>query len=165
MPNIELHGFLQGNEKTKLLDDLVQFATRLDEMEKLIKAALAGASYYDQVVLESYVSGSDDLKENPAPYLRIWATKQDELDDIVKRLDPLDIDIELPPLLTAFIYRKSTREKAQELLKGLRPVAGTDSDFDYEKGQLKPHGNGGADGDQGDGGSLMPPSTIPPGGA
>lgn len=126
MPNLELHGF--------------------DTISPVLRAKIRGlfedAPYYKEIVLSyqgSYVVNLHDYQK--APFIRVWATSQKEVDDIVRRLDPLDIDIELPPLLDKFILRRSERAKLIEKLKQMRPVAGTDPDFDYEKGELKPKGD------------------------
>ena len=118
MPNLEFHGF-----------DTISPLLRAK-----IKSLFEDAPYFKEMVLSyqgSYVVNLHDYKK--APFIRVWATNQKEVDDVIKRLDPLDIDIELPPLLDKFILRKSERAKLLEKLKAMRPVSGTDPDFDYEK--------------------------------
>ena len=110
MPNIEIHGW-----NTRLQPDI----DLSNEMQLQIWAAIRSAPYYDDTRI-SYGSMHVAGQSN-APYLRIWSTNSRERDDLVRRLEPLDIDIELPPLLADFIPRKSQRKKAesQGWLKGL----------------------------------------------
>src|SRR3989338_7012728 len=118
MPNLEFHGF-----------DTISPTLRA-KINDLFK----DAEYYKEIVLSyqgSYVVYLHDYQK--APFIRIWATKEKEVDDIVRRLDPLDINIQLPPLLDRVILRKSERAKLLEKLKQMRPVAGTDPAFDYDR--------------------------------
>ena len=116
MPNLEFHGF----------DTIAPL------LRAKIRGLFEGAPYYKEVILSyqgSYVVNLHDYQK--APFIRIWATSQKEVDDIIRRLDPLDIDIKLPPLLDRFILRKSERAKLIEELKATQPVAGTDQDFKH----------------------------------
>jgi hypothetical protein len=75
-------------------------------MQLQIWAAIRSAPYYDDTRI-SYGSMHVAGQSN-APYLRIWTTSKRERDDIVRRLAPLDIRIELPPLLDRVIKPRSS---------------------------------------------------------
>lgn|GEM_PF-1903633 len=114
MPNIEIHGFhLESHLQRKIWE------------------LLEGAPYLDKVVVSYSDTHVVDAKGVSQPFLRIWATERPQRNDIVRRLEPLDIDIELPPLLDTFVPRISVQEAARAKLLRLRPVAGTDKEFDY----------------------------------
>jgi hypothetical protein len=100
MPNIEGLGF-NGHQN----DDLrVKFGR--------IRDRLKGAAYFDEVVISFDETPVLNMKGEPEKeFLRVWATSQDEVDDIVRRLDPLDIDIEVAPLLAKWLPRRSVRNK------------------------------------------------------
>ena len=119
MPNIEVYGY-----RLPTKDGTCNPAGA--QIVKQIWDALEDADYRGEVVVTAIDSGScNDPKEGMPEkqhFVRVWATSQKEVDDIVGRLDPLDIDIELPPLLDKFIERKSMRvqkEKSGEFGTGM----------------------------------------------
>ncbi len=93
MPNIEIHGLETG-----------PFA-EADAVEALIKTNLKGASYFGMVVVTCCNDRVRDLNGEPQPYLRL-VTTEDTFDrilpDLMERLEPLRIGIEVAPLM---LYR------------------------------------------------------------
>ena len=104
MPNIEIFGFDCRESNDRAAGALLAHK---------IWHVLEDVPYREGVVLTAINSTS---RNSPAEgfgeaqrFLRIWATSQREADDIVNRLDLLDIDIEVAPLLTMFIEKRSVR--------------------------------------------------------
>ncbi|MEK7612905.1 MAG: hypothetical protein AAB449_02035 [Patescibacteria group bacterium] len=129
MPNIEIWGFSADCEDIKRVDELE------DQLEKIFKTAPYKADLVFSLVWSSVV----DYEGKSQPFLRIcWTpdTSQEEVDDIERRLCTLDplMDMEFVQLAKFRSAKdiKAKREQALEKLKSLRPVAGTDPDFDYE---------------------------------
>lgn len=112
MLNIELHGFLgvDGNEReTTFTQDLIAAGRKIEEVSELIEKALTGASYDAETLLTTCLSTCGRTTVDPStPFLRIWATNKQERDDLVRRLIPLDIRIELAPLLERVIKPRSS---------------------------------------------------------
>ncbi len=83
MPNIEMHG---------IKDDM-----SYGQLFHQIKKALQDAPYAKDIVLTDYQNRVVDFHEKSQPYLRLVAlsTSSAELEDIEKRLEPLNIDIEV----------------------------------------------------------------------
>ena len=95
MPNIEIHGRPDAG------------------VRKQIWQALKGMSGLHEVVVTDMCSSVFDLNGVPAPFLRLLytpETRPEELKDIEKRLDHIDLDLEVCPL-KSFREKKSAREK------------------------------------------------------
>lgn len=122
MPNIEARGLRSYQN-----DDLRVLFARIWQL-------LEGASYAEETVVSFVESVVLDQKQEHQPFLRIWTTSEVDRTDIVRRLEPLDMGIELPPLLDRYIPSKSEQEAARANLHTLRPVAGTDKQVDYTPG-------------------------------
>jgi hypothetical protein len=123
MPNIVIYGFSPNSDPEEAVAEL--------KLRTAIQEALTGAKYCNEVVFTTIESQVTDMNGENSPYLCIWTTREEESTDITHRLEPLDIDIEVPPFLRYFIPKKSVQESARQKLLGLRPVAGSDPDFDY----------------------------------
>lgn len=82
MPNIELHGFAQKDVR------MLRFKVR---------AALRASPIAGEIVTSVVPSDVENLAGDKMPFLRIICSP-DELDDLVKRLEPLNVDIEALPL-------------------------------------------------------------------
>jgi hypothetical protein len=131
LPNIEVYGY-HVPEKDRT------YNPKGAQLVADIWKALADAPYRNEVVITAIDSGSrNDPGGEEMPeaqhFVRVWATNEREVGDIIRRLEPLDIDIEVPPLLTYFIPKKSVQEAARAKLQTLQPIAGTDPDFKYPK--------------------------------
>ncbi len=96
MPNIEFHGFPEASDCSA-----VYLAT---------KRLLKGASYEKDVVLTLYDDTVVDTDGGGQPFLRVIGSKAsaDELEKIVERLSPLNIDIEVM-LIEKFVPRDHTK--------------------------------------------------------
>jgi hypothetical protein len=115
MPRITLVGFFgDALEKADSLSEALDtFAKEGPEREESIKAVLQGAAYYDEVVLAETISCVEDLSGRQRPYLSISATDALHLEDLLRRLDELNFDIEVEPILSRFVPRRSDRQKDQ----------------------------------------------------
>jgi hypothetical protein len=103
MPNIEIHGYRLDDPKQR---------EEANEMADKVWGALYGAEYAREsgnVVVTPVSSSPRDDIDRHQPYFRIYSTSMAEREDIIKRLDLLDVDFEIPPLLEKFIERRSLR--------------------------------------------------------
>lgn len=101
MPNIEIHG---------VTDDL-----SYGQLYRRVADCLQDIPNPDEIVISGARDEVLDLKFQKQPYLRVlWTpdTTPGELDDIERRLDALDIDMEFLPL-TKFVERRSVRMKKE----------------------------------------------------
>lgn len=121
MPNIEIHGLRPEIHDIK----------KANELQRKIWSLLEDAKYFDDAVVSYGNIQVTSAGGDTQPYLRIWTTDESDRNDIVRRLEPLDIGIELPPLLDRYIPSKTEQEVARAKLLSLQPVAGTDKNFDY----------------------------------
>jgi hypothetical protein len=130
MPNIAMYGF------SCLLPGELQEA---EALWAKIWEALAGMKDIDEMVGTFVDSAVQNRKGENMPFLRVYYTPETmphELEEILRRLDGLDLDIEVMKL-ESFRLKRSAREILVEKLKTLRPTAGTDPDFDYAQGEPK----------------------------
>ena len=99
MPNIELHGFE--------LDERDEILCTSEKAAESIWRCLKDAPYLHEVVVTRVYSYSLNHRAEEQKFLRIWATSQRQVKDIIRRLKPLVIDIEVAPLLHSFIEKRS----------------------------------------------------------
>jgi hypothetical protein len=111
MSNIEMHGFFFVEKADNNWMD--KCVAKSVETKKAMLRALEDATYFDEVVVTEILSSVEDKNEKSQPFLRIWATKQDEVDDILRRFEDLDVDIEVPPLLAKFVQKRSARSQEE----------------------------------------------------
>ena len=95
MPNIQIHGMGIGSGSDLTRSSIIN--------------ACKGAEYASELVVETCHSSVTDLKGRQQPYLKIVAPADSldkHLDDILKRLEPLNMDTEVGEL-RRFIPKKS----------------------------------------------------------
>lgn len=80
MPNIEIHGL--GAESGR-------------KVRKKIFELFQGAAYLDEIVVTRCPTTVVDTKGQIQPYLRLCSTPADYLDDAIKRLQQLGMDLEI----------------------------------------------------------------------
>lgn len=104
MPNIEIYGFLR-----KFGLDWA----RAEQVEAQIWSALDGMPGLEHIVVTKISSEVRNSKLQGMPYIRLLytpETKPEELVEIERRLDDVDLDLEVE-LLIKFRERRSVREK------------------------------------------------------
>ena len=105
--NIELHGYNWS----------MQFEVdQANEMQRKIWDVLQSADYYNDVAVSygncQVVTADCSL----VPHLRIWVSDPRYIDNLLLRLEPLDIDIEGPIVLPRYIESRSSRQQRQGAL-------------------------------------------------
>lgn len=70
-----------------------------DTMVENVRRVFAGASFQDEYVTTVVLSDVRDYYGSEKPFFRVFATPDDPLDDLIKRLKTLKYDIEVAPLL------------------------------------------------------------------
>ncbi len=127
MPNIEIHGFPSGSQQAS------DFVTDIWE-------ALKGIKDFKEIVTTCVDSQVENYLGQKAPFLRLCYTTEttpEELQEIMQRLDAVDLDLEVQEL-KSFREKKSARDAAIQALMNVRPTGGTDKDFDYGQGAAGP---------------------------
>ena len=98
MTNIEIHGFE--------CDAVAGIDMRASELRnKILYTLFVGKLYADEMVVTTVADDVRDFHGESQPFLRVISTPCHELDEIVKTLETLHMDIEVMTL-TAFHPKK-----------------------------------------------------------
>ena len=83
----------------------------MDRLAAEIRMACRDRPYFEDLVITKINSGVDDHDGKPVKHLRIYSTKDSfdrgEVSDIIERLKPLKMDIEVAAPLLKFVPAKT----------------------------------------------------------